>query len=303
MKLVDYMYQVLDQINIADEFSIRRAKEESFAQYQAYRIQYHRPDRILDIIQEYEQRTEWLNTKEHAQLSFHLFVLEALNKALLLNGETLFRNLATSFMDYVVSDSFWKIVQSKGYPWVTKNVERANRLVVKQLIRVDHNLKRMTLDDFINGYDASITAFDKNTFVEYGDEEEEYSPEEMDNIIAHLQNSPAYTESGDTDDLIVSNEEPEVNDLEAVIEWNVNRYHDLLLDALNGREIEDLFPYFNQPKKITFTIVRGENDLNDNQIRTVITRLQNCDFLGYHVNVVLDRIETDHYEFYIERMD
>ena len=302
MKLVDYMHHVMDQIKITNEFSIRRAKEKFYAQYQAYRIQYHRPDRTLDILQDYEQRVTWFDPQEQAPVDFHKFVVEALNKALLLSGDTLFRNLASAFMDYAVSDSFWNMVQTKGYPWVVKHMERTKKLVVKQLIKIEPNLKRMTFDDFINGYDASLTVFEKNTFVEYGDEEEAYSPEEMDDIIAHLQNSQGETDHGETEDFIVSNEEPEANDIEAVIDWNVDRYHGLLLEALGGREVEDLFPYFNQPKKITFTIVRDENDLNDDQIRTVFTRLQNSNFPGYHVNVRLEKIETDHYEFSIERI-
>ena len=302
MKLIDYMYHVLNQVDIRDDFAIQRAKERAYAAYQACRIQYHRPDRLLDILHDHEELIPELDPQESEFIEFERYVLGVLNKALLLSGDSLVRNIATAFLEYAILDTFLTFEKKKGHRWVMHHPEHAKEFVIKQLFKVDPNLKKMTLEDFVDGYDVSITTFKKNAFLGYGDEEEEYYSEEMDTIIAKLQqkhhSTDRHLDHYPTD--LTTDESDEIGDSTNELDDQVAQYRNIAMQSMNGHNFGDFFPFRHKSRKLTFTSMIHDDEINETQIKEFLDRLQTTDFPGYDVEVKLCALNSEYYSFTIE---
>ena len=302
MYIVDHVYEVLSKIDISDDFSIRRQKEKAFAYYQALRIQYHRPDRIHDVIDRKKQDLSELGEIKSETSDFIEFVLEVLHTASKTVGDDLFQSMSIAFLDYIITDLFWKLVCSQGFVWVHTHFQQAQKLVANQLIEVDPSLKRMTIEAFIQGYDASLTTFEKNAFMGYGDEEEEeYSNEELDAILAKLAASRPLSDRND-----INLEENDSQEELDEVEWTLERqneeveerfshYYHNIINAMNGYEASGLFPYYHVPSSISISHTLFDEDLSKEQVISIVDRLKKEDYPGHQVKVELSMMDEFNY--------
>jgi hypothetical protein len=218
-------------------------------------------------------------------------------------GDVLFQSMAVAFLDYLISDVFWKLVNEKSFIWVESHFQQTQELVVNRLLSVDPDLKKMTLEAFITGYDASITVFEKNAFLGFGDEEEEeYSSEEMDAMIAMLKASQP---PGDQNPSVVNEDNFQEEEVESY-EWTPERqleemenrfshYYHHIINCMKGIETHGFFPFFYVPTHTSMSHWTDEEDLNLEQVNLIVERLQKVDYPGHRVKVQLAKMNENRY--------
>ncbi len=294
MNLKTYIQQYLSTVNLIDEESLRNEHFKAVARYNTYRLFYFRPDRVEMILQKevVDMIEGRKNTGDIEIVEYFMWIQDLFQQAAAMSKEELLHHICESFILYNVSGTFFEELEVRG----SQSIPAIQREVLSEAflakITFYHELRSNDMEALKDGFPIEIAEFDKNEFVDYGDEEEQFSPEELDEIIARMSKNVSAIPSD------IKHELQTFEDDEPDLRSQDQRLADYMLDMV--RHVEDTktrhtahghFPFDFKVNNIRWFIDYESLLLDEEHIEKFIDQIEKKKVPGFTFTVRCERTE------------
>jgi len=216
MDVLTYLKQHISSLDFSEEDAIRLAYFKDVSSHNVYRVHYYRKDLIEEIYQkEVVEMIEGRTLSGDTEIvEYFQWIADLFESASTMTPVELKRGIAETYLRLGVTSIVFEDLETKGLQSLASLQREVNGEEFLKRISFYEDVEGLDLDEFMEVFPMEVTEFDKNEFSDYGDEEVEYTEDELEEIIAHLKQNLAEIPS-DVDhdsDLRDFEEEPRTQD-------------------------------------------------------------------------------------------
>jgi len=189
MDVLNYLKNHILTLDFSEEDTIRLAYFKDVSSHNVYRLHYYRKDLVETIYQkEVVEMIEGRTLSGDTEIvDYFQWIADRFERASTMNPEELRRGIAESYLKLGVTSIVFEDLESKGFQSLASlQREVMDEGFLKRISFYD-DVKNLDLEDFMTVFPMEVTEYEKNEFSDYGDEEVEYTEDELAEIISQLK--------------------------------------------------------------------------------------------------------------------
>ncbi|HAO62022.1 MAG TPA: hypothetical protein DCQ90_09020 [Erysipelotrichaceae bacterium] len=189
MDVLTYLKNHISTLDFSEEDTIRLAYFKDVSSHNVYRLHYYRKDLVdtiyqKEVVEMIEGRTLSGDTEI---VDYFRWIADRFELASTMTPEELRRGIAESYLKLGVTSIVFEDLESKGFQSLASlQREVMDEGFLKRISFYD-DVKNLDLQDFMTVFPMEVTEYEKNEFSDYGDDEVEYTEDELEEIISQLK--------------------------------------------------------------------------------------------------------------------
>lgn len=189
MNVLTYLRNHISTLDFSEEDTIRLAYFKDVSSHNVYRLHYYRKDLVdtiyqKEVVEMIEGRTLSGDTEI---VDYFQWIADRFERASTMSPEELRRGIAESYLKLGVTSIVFEDLESKGFQSLTSLQREVMSEGFLKRISFYDDVKNLDLEDFMIVFPMEVTEYEKNEFSDYGDEEVEYTEDELEEIISQLK--------------------------------------------------------------------------------------------------------------------